>query len=102
MFPLHKSPEDGCDNTEDGDNLCEIYNEPRCIEPGCNNIPRKNQRKCPLHSGCKVCIEPGCNNNANPKTHKCKFHNRIICNIPGCDNIAKKGYDKCITHINAR
>lgn len=46
MFPLHKCPEDGCDNTEDGDNLCEIHNEPRyieprCVEPGCNNIPRK-------------------------------------------------------------
>ena len=102
MFPLHKCSDDGGDNTEDGDNLCEIHNEPRCIEPGCNNIPRKNQHKCPLHGGCKVCIEPGCNNNANPKTHKCKFHNRIICNIFGCDKTAKKGYDKCMTHVNER
>ena len=92
MFSLHKYSEDGCDNTEDGDNLCEIHNEPRCVEPGCNNIPRKNQRKCPLHGGCKVCIELGCNNNANPKTHKCKVHSRIICNIPGCDKTTKKGY----------
>ena len=102
MFPLHKCSEDGGDNTEDGDNLCEIHNEPRCIEPGCNNIPRKNQRTCPLHSGCKVCIEPGCNNRTTNITHKCKFHNRIICNRLGCDKTAKKGYDKCITHINER
>lgn len=102
MFPLHKCSDDGGDNTEDGDNLCEIHNEPRCIESGCNNIPRKNQRTCPLHGGCKVCIEPGCNNRTTNITHKCKFHNRIICNRTGCDKTAKKGYDKCITHINER
>ena len=102
MFSLHKCSEDGCDNTEDGDNLCEIHNEPRCVEPGCNNITIPGITKCSLHGGCKVCMEPGCNNNASQKTRKCKVHSRIICNIPGCDKTTKKGYDKCITHINAR
>lgn len=109
MLSSHKYSPDVCDNTrENVDNLCEIQNEPhnskpKCVEPGCNNISRKENRKCPLHGGCNVCIKPGCIKTIQKGYDICNKHvNERWCNEAGCDKVAYGKYNKCINHFGIK